>query len=245
MRSRRIEVQRDAGRRRLRRVTVAACVASALVLGYGATRTPLLDVDHVRVRGGEHVDADTLVAAAGVHRGATMVGVDPGAAARRVEAVPWVDEARVERSWPGTVRIVVTERSPVAVVEATDTLSAVVDVTGRVVDMSDAPPGGLLALTGVRGRIAEGEVLPRAARDALAVVGTLRERVPQGALAVSTELEVTIFGGGRVRFGSTDRLDEKVVAVETVLANVELACLEVLDVRVPANPALTRHQGCP
>ena len=33
-------------------------------------------------------------------------------------------------------------------------------------------------------------------------------------------------------------------AVETVLTQVDTACLELLDVRVPGSPALTRHQRC-
>jgi hypothetical protein len=62
--------------------------------------------------------------------------------------------------------------------------------------------------------------------------------------AVNPDLDVTLGYGGVVRFGSTDDLDDKVVAVETVLTRVDLACMALLDVRAPGAPALTRHQGC-
>jgi hypothetical protein len=43
-----------------------------------------------------------------------------------------------------------------------------------------------------------------------------------------------------VRLGPPDKLEEKLVAVETVLGQVDLSRLAVLDVRVPASPAITR-----
>jgi hypothetical protein len=78
----------------------------------------------------------------------------------------------------------------------------------------------------------------------LAVLRALSERLPGVVVAVSSDLDAALASGGEVRFGSTDDLDEKIVAVETVLAHVDTACLELLDVRVPGSPALTRHQRC-
>ena len=42
----------------------------------------------------------------------SMLTVDLAAAERRVEAIPMVQEARLERRWPQTIRIVITERAP-------------------------------------------------------------------------------------------------------------------------------------
>ena len=261
MRSRRIEVQRETGRRRLRRVAAVTATVATLLVAYGATRTPLLDVDHVRVEtagqpgesgdAGGHTAPAVVAVASGIGLGEPMTAVDTGAAARRIEALPWVDEARVQRSWPGTIRIEVTERTPVAVVDVTDTRSALVDATGRVLAMGTAadivgavPPGGVVTLTGVRGRVAEGESLRRDAREALAVVDALREALPGTVTGVSTDLDATLGRGGVVRFGTAEDLGEKVVAIETVLADVDTECLDVLDVRVPRSPVLTRAQGC-
>ena len=80
----------------------------------------------------------------------------------------------------------------------------------------------------------------------------------RGALSVSEADGVVVAGfgdraeaeaaavaeGGEIRFGSTEQLDLKVTAAKTVLADVDLACLEALDVRVPGSPALTRNQTC-
>jgi hypothetical protein len=62
--------------------------------------------------------------------------------------------------------------------------------------------------------------------------------------SVSSGLDAALAAGGEVRFGSVEDLDDKIVAMETVLGDVDTTCLELLDVRVPGSPALTRHQRC-
>ena len=250
MRSRRIGVRRDAGRRRLRRVTVALSIVALVMAAAVATRTPLLDVDRITVRGAQRTSVEEVRRAAGVARGEPLLAVDGGAVARRVERLPWVASARVERAWPSTVEVQVTERVPVAVVQVTDERAAVVDAEGWVVSIeerqADAPaqPEEPLVLTGIAGRVAEGERLDDDARAALAVAAAVAERMPGEVASVSTELDATLVDGGAIRFGSAEDLAAKVTAAKTVLSDVDLACLELLDVRVPGSPALTRHQGC-
>jgi cell division protein FtsQ len=250
MRKRRIAVRRDAGRRRLERVTLVLAVAAFAVGALVATRTPLLDVDRVEVTGVERTSVDEVRRAAGIDRGDPLISVDPGAVARRVEGLPWVAAARVERSWPSTVQVQVTERVAVAVVQVTDDHAAVVDVEGWVLAVEPraadvAPdPAGPPVLTGVDGRVSKGERLDGDARQALEVAAAVAERMPGVVASVSTDLDAELVEGGAIRFGDTDDLDAKVTAAKTVLSDVDTACLELLDVRVPGSPALTRHQRC-
>jgi cell division protein FtsQ len=245
MRSRRIAVRRDQGKRRLKRLTVALGAVAVVVALAVATKTSLLDVDRVRIDGVGHTTAADVGRVAGISRGDTMVGVDVDGAATRVEDLPWVEEATVTRRWPGTVEIHVTEREPVATVEVAEGRMALVDVDGRVLEVTRQPPAGLPEATGVSSRrIAVGDELGRATRDALAILRALSERLPGVVASVSPDLDAVLASGGEIRFGSTDDLDDKIVAVETVLADVDTDCLELLDVRVPGSPALTRHQRC-
>lgn len=251
MRLRRIGVRRQAGRRRLRRVALVLGVAATVVGAVALTRTALLDVERVAVTGAERTGAEAVRRAAGIELGEPLVSVDAGAVADRVEDLPWVATARVERSWPSTVRIQVSEREPVASVQVTEASTAVVDADGWVLAVEGgggpdavAGAGTTIVLTGVRGRVAEGERLDAAARDAVTLAVALAERVPGAVASVSTTLDAELTDGGTVRFGSIEHLDDKVAATKTVLGDVDLACLEVLDVRVPGSPALTRHQRC-
>jgi cell division protein FtsQ len=250
MRSRRIEVQRGAGRRRLRRALTAVGTLAVLAAAYVAVHSPLLDVDHVRVSGGEHTDPAAVAVASGVPRGAPLVTLDTGAVARRVEALPWVRTARVERRWPGTIGIAISERRPAATMPAGEGRTALVDATGRVLAVVDAGtagaalPPGLPAVTGAGGHPQAGDTLGPRARRAVEVARAVGESLPGTVTEVSTDLDATLVSGGKVRFGSVDDLDEKIVAVETVLTDVDVACLKVLDVRVPGSPILTRNGGC-
>jgi len=267
MRARRIRVRRDAGQRRLRRLTLVLA-ALALVVGAAvATRSSLLDVDRVEVTGAEQTSAEAVLRAAAVEPGEPLVSVDLEAAARRVEQLPWVDDVTVARRWPSTVEVQVSEREPVALAQLTGAHDALVDAEGRVLAVERRPadggddeagaegegvPGGgapaglasLVVLTDVDGPVVEGGTLEDDARQALRVALAVAERMPGAVTSVSTELEAELADGGIIRFGDAERLDAKVTAAKTVLDQVDLSCLAVLDVRVPGSPALTRHQGC-
>jgi POTRA domain, FtsQ-type/Cell division protein FtsQ len=266
MRSRRIGVLRDKGRRRLRRVGLVVAAVAVVVGMAGLTRTSLLDVDRVTVRGVTAARADEARSTAGVSQGEPLVDVDSDVVAARVEDLPWVESARVQRSWPSTVRIEVTARVPVASVQVSERRTAFVDAEGWVISVethasgepadepadepdqpTDGPttdPGGTVVVTGVDERIAAGDRLDADARDALSVAAAAAERMPGVIAAISTELDAELVDGGTVRFGSTEDLADKVTAVKTVLSDVDTTCLAVIDVRVPGSPALTRHQGC-
>lgn len=263
MRSRRIHVRRSAGRRRLKRFSLVLAVVAVVVLALAATRTPLLDVDHVMVTGVDGARAEAVRAAAAVAPDQPLVSLDTGAVADRVEDLPWVASAQVSRSWPATVQVRVTEREVVGAVQVTDAHVALVDADGYVVAIERGAVGppdggddtevggdaeaaaGALVLTGTEGPIAEGGRLDGDARDALTVAVAVAERMPDAVASVSTDLDAELVDGGVVRFGSTENLDEKITAVKTVLSDVDTACMALLDVRVPGSPALTRNQGCP
>src|SRR5205807_544626 len=139
IRDRRIAVRRDEGRRRLRLLLAVLTLSAAILLGWAATRSPLLNVDHVRLVGAQHTDLEQVLAATGLRRGAAMIDLDESHLAAKVAGLPWVAAARVHRSWPGSVTIAVTERAPVAAVPAAAGGWALVDDTGRVLAVDPVP----------------------------------------------------------------------------------------------------------
>jgi len=244
MRLRRIAVRRNEGRRRLKRLVAALFVVALLVSGYALTQTPLLDVDRIEVHGAARTPVAEVHGALDVARGDPMVEVDERAAARRIETLPWVAEATVSRRWPGTVRVRIVERSPVAVLPVIEGRTALVDREGRILELIPGEPEGLLVLEGVAGPIAAGNVVPDDAREALRLVVALADRLPGAVRSVSTDLDAELSTGGTARFGSVEELDDKVVALETLLDEVDMSCVDVLDLRVPRSPALTRRPDC-
>lgn len=130
IRARRIEVRRHAGRRRLRRFELIGAALGVVLLAILVLHSPLLDVDRVEVVGAAQSGRALVVQTSGVRPGARMVGVPLGTVAKRIRTLPWVARVTVRRSWPGTVRIAITERVPVAAVPATGGGFVLVDAAG-------------------------------------------------------------------------------------------------------------------
>lgn len=245
IRRRRAEVRRAEGRRRLRVVVAAAILSAAVAGGWGALRSPLLDVDRIEVVGVQHLEPAEVASAAAIPRGTALVDVDPGAVAERVRALGWVGTVRVERSWPSTVAVVVTERTPVAVTRHDGEPWLLLDAGGRVLEQAAERPSGLVVMEGVGVAGARPGATVEGAEAALAVArllpAPLRAEV-EAVVRTDGGTDLRLRGGGVAYLGSAQRLAEKLRALQTVLARVDTTGLATLDLRQPASPALTRHQ---
>ena len=249
IRQRRIEVRRDEGRKRLRIVVAAASAVGAVLLGWLATRSPLLDVDRVRVEGARRATTAEVLKAGGVREGHPLMDVDEGAVARRIERLPWVDEAVVRRDWPGTLVVQVTERTAAASVRARGGGWMLVDETGRLLARRLLPHEGLPAIEGGTWADAPGGALGPPARAALRVAAAIPSdrvaAIPVVAVLPGATIELRLASAGKaagvVHLGAVDQLDAKLRAVFTVLDRVDLRGLATLDVRVPSAPVITRQ----
>ena len=244
-RQRLIDVRRHEGRRRLRLLVGAAACIAVLGAVWAASRSPLLDVDHVRLTGASHTPPLRIIQTAGSLPGRSMVDLDEAAAAQRIERLPWVADARVRRQWPNTVSIEVRERAPVASVSAARGGWALVDGSGRVLEPMANAPADRPTLEGVPPVGAPGTQVPLPARGPLAVVRALTPAMLMRVGAVvrtpDGELQLRLRAGGVVRLGDTGELAPKLVAAEAVLAEVDARHVAVLDVRAPDTPVLTRR----
>lgn len=243
---RREEIQQERQRRRLRRWVWVAVPVLLVLIVLGVAHTPVADVDEIAVEGQVNTLEDEIVAASGLLVGQPLLTMDEGGAERRVGELPWVATADVVRSWTGTVRIVVTERVPAAVVlMGQEGEPALVDETGRVLAHGGPVPQGLITITGVDRVPRPGATLPEPALDPLAVAAAAPERVPGVLTAISVDMEAQIApgapaAGALVRFKDGSQAVEKLVALDTILTSADLTCLATIDLWVPENPTLTR-----
>ncbi|MGH9212022.1 MAG: cell division protein FtsQ/DivIB [Acidimicrobiales bacterium] len=241
MRSRRVAVLRAAGQRRLRRLVWILVPIALLVDGAAVAQTHLLDVDRITVEGTEQTLPAAVAWAAEIDRGDALVTLDEPDAERRIERLPWVEEADVIREWPGTVHIAVSERVPAAAFFGADEAPpALVDREGRVLDIGGPVPFGVIAVTDLDATLREGAMLPASAMDALDLGVRLNEQLPGVAASVDIDLDATLNRGGIARFGSADELEDKLVALNAFLSDVDLGDLAILDLRVPDNPTVRR-----
>ncbi|HEX6597377.1 MAG TPA: FtsQ-type POTRA domain-containing protein [Acidimicrobiales bacterium] len=243
IRERRIQVRRHEGRRRLRLVVTGMGIILLSASGWLALRSPLLDVDRVTVRGADRTPAEWIRDATGIWDGQPLVEVDLDAAAAAVEGLPWVDSADVRRVWPSTALVTVTERTPSAVTSSNTGEWAVLDGTGRVLELVPERPPGLLVLEGL-GELPPPGTTVASASGPLTVFAALSPSLAARTSAVvaleSGQIELKLNPQGTVRLGTVDALEAKVRAAETVLASVDVRGLVLLDVRLPSSPVLTR-----
>jgi len=220
---------------------LAALAAIALFAGatWTTTRSTALDVDHIEVSGGLLVTSDQAVTGAGLHRGQPMVSVDTARAERRLLALPWVKTAMVERAFPNTVRILLTER--VAVASAARVVGGwvLLDGEGRVLAEQPDRPVGLPEVTGAGATPVPADTMA-VARPALDVVAALPEAIRRTVTTARLDGEaVTLHTGVReIRIGPPTQLAAKVAALSVLLERVGSRSVAFLDVRVPQAPVV-------
>ena len=236
IRERRIEVQRQAGRRRLRVLLVVSSIVSAVGLVFLTITSPVLDVDHISVAGTQNLTVAQVRAASGVHPHDHLLFIDTGAVARRIERLSWVEHASVHRDLPGTLKITVSEYTPAVYVRVAGGVMLVA-ASGHVIAPAKAAPPHGVEVRGVRQPPAAGGLL--APPDAAGVVprlpGALRGLVV--AIDVSGNgLALDLARGGEIRLGNASDLDAKAASAQAVLAHLGSACFSYIDVSTPPRP---------
>jgi cell division protein FtsQ len=88
---------------RWRRFVTAFLIISIICAAVGLYTSPLLRVQRLEVVGATAVSADEVGSLARLD-GDSMMRLDFASAAERVETIPMVQSARLERRWPQTVR---------------------------------------------------------------------------------------------------------------------------------------------
>jgi cell division protein FtsQ len=237
IRERRIEVIREAGRRRLRVTLIVASTIVALGVAYLAVHSPLLDLDHIRVTGARRERTADIVAATGVHTGAALLFVDTGRIERRLEQLPWVAHATVERDLPGTIRIHVTEYMPTVFVRVAANRVALVASTGRVVAFAKAPTPGAIEVAGERVAPTIGSLIspPEVARAVRVLPARLRAMV--ATIDVKRATITLRTGGPEIRLGSLTDMRAKGLSALAVLDNLAGQTCTYVDVAAPQAPS--------
>jgi cell division protein FtsQ len=107
-----------------------------------------LKVDEVLVVGRRQTGRDELLDAVRLARGAPMLAVDPAATKARIERLPWVRTAAVERMLPDTVLVTLTERRPLALWQNKGSFSLIDDQGSVIVEAGIERFSDLLVVVG-------------------------------------------------------------------------------------------------
>jgi cell division protein FtsQ len=244
LRQRRIGVRRAESRRRLRWVVIGGVVLLVVIAALAVLGSSLFDVEEVNVSGNVYTNPDRLQAVVDDLMGTPVLLVDTQQAEEDLEAIPWVEDARVRTSFPNTVSVEVRERTPLIAMAGSDGLSRVLDRDGRVLDSIEGEPVALVWISGP-GTLdaAAGSTASIGYSSAASLVTkltpTIRARVDSMLVTPDGSDLVLILNGTEgngqieVRFGSAIGDDEqiaKLVRLERKLEDLGTDPVEVIDV---------------
>ncbi len=211
-----------------------------LVAGFILVSSPLFEIDSIAVEGNLRLEAEEVRSASGIVPGTNIFRAQTGEAKDRLEALPAIRKAELVREFPSAVRIIVEERVPVALLNIHGEFWEL-DVEGVPVRKKGKGWNGLPVLTGVQfGN-------PNLQR-ALETVVQLPEAVVTGLSEVwfgnDRRLILYTFDGIEIRLGQPERLEQKGVILQELLALVreEGRKVEYIDLSEP-NKTVVKYAG--
>ena len=216
-------------------VLVVAVVLAATWPGF-VTKT-------IVVSGNARVRRNEIVSRAGIVPHVSIWLQNTAAISKRIEAIPYVDRARVRQIPPSTLRIVVSERRPFAILRSGDD-AALVDRSLRVLEPAATSQSYPVLIIDPGTSLEPGEFVLRSSarglRDAYERVG--------GGNFVPASLQydrfggliVTTRGGLRLLFGSETDLSQKITLADAILSQVVTHKRRVaaIDLRAPSAPVV-------
>jgi cell division protein FtsQ len=224
---------------RARLAAVGMAVTLAVLGGlyfFWLRNSSLVRVEHVRVTGVTGANAQRIAARlTAAARGMTTLNVDDDALREAVAAFPAVQSVHTDAGFPHSLKIIVSERVPVAALTAGGRSIAVAS-DGTVlpgtrtrslpaIPMRDLPTGAHLSNLGTL----------RALAVLAAAPPRLRARV-QELEKGKGGLRAILRGGGTLVFGGPNLLAAKWLAAAAVLGDPSARGARYVDVRIPRRP---------
>ena len=220
-RQRRIALRRAAGRRRLRWFSVVGLVVVAVLVVLLLLASPLLSIRTVEVEGVVYADPDDVAEIVDSLRGEPILTADLDRAEKQLEAIAWIDRARVSMRLPSRVVIEVVERRPVAFFRAVDGFNRVIDREGRVLDVLEGDPVDYVPIAGQGPNLPAGQTVGQPFMGAAQLINALPTELRSAldSMTVTPEGDVSLLlvgvgpGSVTVEFGAPSDFQAKLVGV--------------------------------
>ncbi|NLC98222.1 MAG: FtsQ-type POTRA domain-containing protein [Actinomycetales bacterium] len=211
--------ERAQSRKRRKRTWIISGVAIALVLGgvaWAAWSTSWLAVKQVDVVGLEHASEAEVLAAAQVPIGTPLLQVASADIEERVSQLRIVRDVMVEREFPNTIRVAVTERQAVAWLERGSTPWAV-DSTGLAYRPLRKKPNHLPRLEVKTSDAKTIRAAAQVAADLAVVDPNIFGRLKSISAESQDSVELLLDGGKTVVWGDSGNAEQKVQTLNALL----------------------------
>jgi len=241
--SRRREVRRQTSRRHRRVTLTFIAIAGLSVGGWMLARSSLFALEGIDVTGTKILTPADIVQASGLHPGQSMLSLHADLVRARLASLPLVRSVSVVRVPTSRIRIAIVERTPSFVLSTTEARWNL-DGDGTVLEEITGPAPELptIVMSSTFNTETGDRVRVPALQDAVQLWNALPASLRAGPVtldATAPEDLLLVRAGSTIRFGTVDRLVQKLEAVRLVLDRVRRmgATLLTLDVRSPSRPA--------
>lgn len=215
---------------------VAVLLVGALTTaGWAVYFSRWFAVTSVVITGTHRVTAEQVREAAQVPMGRPIVRVDAAAIRRHVEGISQLASVTVTTQWPHTVRIVVVERTPAAVVRLLGGGYRILDRDGVTLGEVTDQPAGLPLLT-MDVTTADPAALQAAATVASSLTPALAAKVRTISAGTANSVVLALKSGATVRWGDSS---QGAIKAE-VLAALMKRSAAVYDVSAPYAPTTAK-----
>lgn len=230
------------------RKVIGISIVFVFLLGlYSATQSELLDVDEINVliTGGGEISSDEVVALSGISFSQSMISVDSNEAESLILVDPWVDDVEVNREWPSSISIWVSLREAFAYAVTLDGQFATIDSNGIILELFKVDSSNnfvsLLVekLADPGSKVDSIEMLLKATRAISPDLQQWIKTISPTASGVRGELHGSVF----VNLGTSEDFTSAMSDLKAVLAQVELMCIQSIDVSVRENPIIERNNS--
>ena len=210
--------------------------------GFAIATSPAFHVGSVAVTGNTRVSTAQILSAARIDSTANAWLLNKNEIAARVQAIPWIERARISRTLPARVELVITERVPAACLQAGRLVT--IDATQRVLATSCLSPlltqlAVPLKKPPVPGETIVDERVGQLVRD-LAILTTATVPVRSLHLDRYGSLVAIDPHGVELKFGEDGDLAKKAALIEPIRRSTQThgRSLYAIDVRAPQTPVV-------
>ncbi len=164
----------------------------------------------VTIQGVSRLTPEQVLAIAGAPTGEPLISQDLSGIKQRLSEVPEVKSVLVERGWPTTLLITITERIPVAVAATAGGFN-LIDDEGKNSGVVGAPPAGLLVIAA--------QPDSPAMTSAISIIAAIPTEWQVTGLAATSQDSViaNLASGAVIVFGSGDFAQKKVEVASALL----------------------------
>lgn len=231
--------ERIASRRRTRWIRAGIGTLVALVLlgaGWVVCFSDVFAVRSVQVAGVKRLDVEQVERVAKVPHGGSLALLDTAPIEARIRTLAPVADVSVSRKFPNTVRIEVTERTPVAVLD-TPTGRRLVDAEG-VAYATAGDTGSRYVVVETNADSLPPESMIRVSEMIAALPELVRAKVKTVEADTDQDMTVVLSDGRKVVWGGPEEPEFKARVLDVLLRDKSTRASRTFDVSVPEAPTV-------